>query len=256
MKTEKKTPPISFNVKLPKSWEELTQEQLLAVFRLMAYGESGPALMTQALLIFSGLKPEGEDIYRNRAGFLMKIGVSQITAAALHLEYLTTVPRAAVRLDHALDGTPCKTGANLEDATFGEFLNADGLFLQYLNNPQANADRLEKIAEIFYPGLMPGAARSNYMHANIILWLTGLKYQLTAMYPHLFSAKAAPTDYEETAEEVAARHRHSTLSMIRALTGGDITKENDILLAPAHNALYELNEKAREAKELEAMKNK
>ena len=256
MKTEKKTPPISFNVSLPKSWEELTHEQLLAVFRLMAYGESGPALMTQAFLIFAGLKPEGEDIYRNSAGFLMKIGVSQITSAALRLEYLTTVPRAAVRLDHALDGTPCKTGANLEDATFGEFLNADGLFLQYLNNPQANADRLEKIAEIFYPGLMPGAARSNYMHANIILWLTGLKCQLTAMYPHLFSTIAAPTDYEETAEEVAVRHRHSTLSMIRALTGGDITKENDILLAPAHNALYELNEKAREAKELEAMKNK
>lgn len=256
MKTERKTPPISFNVALPTAWEELTQEQLRTVFRLMATGAAGAALTAKAFLIFSGLKPEGDDIYRNRAGFLMKIGVSQITAAALRLEYLTTVPRAAVRLDHALDGTPCKTGANLEDATFGEFLHADGLFLQYLNNPEANADRLEKIAEIFYPGLMPGAARSNYMHANIILWLTGLKYQLTAMYPHLFSAKAAPTDYEETAEEVAVRHRHSTLSMIRALTGGDITKENDILLAPAHNALYELNEKAREAKELEKLSKK
>ena len=85
MKTEKKTPPISFNVSLPKSWEELTHEQLLAVFRLMAYGESGPALMTQAFLIFAGLKPEGDAIYRNRAGCLLKIGVSQITAAAVLL---------------------------------------------------------------------------------------------------------------------------------------------------------------------------
>ena len=140
MKTEKKTPPISFNVNLPKSWEELTQEQLLTVFRLMAYGESGPALMTQAFLIFSGLKPEGEDIYRNRAGFLMKIGVSQITAAALRLEYLTTVPRAAVRLDHALDGTPCKTGADLEDATFGEFLNADDTATIDLMEEEINSD--------------------------------------------------------------------------------------------------------------------
>ena len=256
MKTERKTPPISFNVKLPTSWEELTQEQLLAVFRLMAYGESGPALMTQAFLIFAGLKPEGEDIYRNRAGFLMKIGVSQITAAALRLEYLTTVPRAAVRLDHALDGTPCKTGANLEDATFGEFLNADGLFLQYLNNPQANADLLAEIAIMLYPGITDAAAASPLMNANIIIWLSGLKKQLAGMYPHLFSAKAAPTDYEETAEEVAARSRRATLSMIRALTGGDITKENDILQTAAHSALNELNEKAREAKELEAMKNK
>lgn len=226
------------------------------MFRLMAYGESGAALMTQAFLIFAGLKPEGEDIYRNRAGFLMKIGVSQITAAALHLEYLTTAPRAAVRIEKAEDGTPCSTGANLEDATFGDFLTADGLFLLYLQNPEANADRLGEIAEIFYPKINYGAATSPLMSANLIIWLTGLKQQLTAMYPHLFSAKAAPTDYEETAEEVAIRHRHSTLSMIRALTGGDITKENDILLAPAHNALYELNEKAREAKELEAMKNK
>lgn len=255
MKTEKKTPPISFNVKLPTSWEELTQEQLLTVFRLMAYGESGPALMTQAFLIFAGLKPEGEDIYRNYAGFLFKIGVNQITAAALHLEYLTTPPTAAVRLDHALDGTPCKTGANLEDATFGEFLNADGLFLQYLNNPEANADRLAEIAIMLYPGITDEAAASPLMNANIIIWLTGLKYQLTGMYPYLFAAPAA-AGYEETPDETAARSRRATLSMIRALTGGDITKENDILHTAAHSALNELNEKAREAKELEAMKNK
>ena len=255
MKTERKTPPISFNVKLPKSWEELTQGQLLAVFRLMAYGESGPALMTQAFLIFSGLKPEGEDIYRNRAGFLMKIGVSQITAAALRLEYLTTPPTAAVRLDYAEDGTPCKTGADFEDATFGEFLHADGLFLMYLNNPEANADRLSEIAEMLYPGIGRAAATSPLMNANIIVWLTGLKHQLTGMYPYLFAAPAA-ADYEETPEEAAARRRRATLSMIRALTGGDITKENDILQTAAHSALNELNEKAREAKELEKLSKK
>ena len=255
MKTERKTPPISFNVPLPTSWQELTQEQLLAVFRLMAYGESGPALMTQAFLIFSGLKPEGEDIYRNYAGFLFKIGVNQIAAAALHLEYLTTPPTAAVRLDHALDGTPCKTGADFEDATFGEFLHADGLFLMYLNNPEANADRLAEIAEMLYPGIGRAAAASPLMNANIIVWLTGLKHQLTGMYHYLFAAPAA-ADYEETPEEAAARRRRATLSMIRALTGGDITKENDILQTAAHSALNELNEKAREAKELEAMKNK
>ena len=255
MKTERKTPPISFNVPLPTSWEELTQEQLLAVFRLMAYGESGPALMTQAFLIFAGLKPEGEDIYRNRAGFLMKIGVSQITAAALRLEYLTTPPTAAVRLDRAEDGTPCKTGADFEDATFGEFLHADGLFLMYLNNPQANADRLAEIAEMLYPGIGRAAATSPLMNANIIVWLTGLKHQLTGMYPYLFAAPAA-ADYEETPEEAAARRRRATLSMIRALTGGDITKENDILQTAAHSALNELNEKAREAKELEKLSKK
>ena len=44
--------------------------------------------------------------------------------------------------------------------------------------------------------------------------------------------------------------------MIRALTGGDITKENDILQTAAHSALNELNEKAREAKELEKISKK
>ena len=255
MKTEKKTPPISFNVNLPKSWQELTQEQLRAALSLMATGAAGTSLMTQAFLIFSGLKPEGEDIYRNRAGFLMKIGVSQITAAALRLEYLTTQPTAAVRLDSAEDGTPCKTGADFEDATFGEFLHADGLFLMYLNNPQANADRIAEIAEMLYPDIDRAAATSPLMNANIIVWLTGLKHQLTGMYPYLFAAPAA-ADYEETPEEAAARRRRATLSMIRALTGGDITKENDILQTAAHSALNELNEKAREAKELEKLSKK
>lgn len=220
----------------------------------MATGAAGKSLMTQAFLIFSGLKPEGEDIYRNRAGFLMKIGVNQIAAAALHLEYLTTPPTAAVRLDRAGDGTPCKTGADFEDATFGEFLHTDGLFLMYLNNPGANAYRLVEIAEILYPGIGRAAANSRLMNANIIIWLTGLKKQLAGMYPYLFAAPAA--GYEETPDETAARSRRATLSMIRALTGGDITKENDILQTAAHSALNELNEKAREAKELEKISKK
>lgn len=255
MKTERKTPPISFNVKLPKSWEELTQEQLRTVFRLMATGAAGAALTAKAFLIFAGLKPEGDDIYRNRAGFLMKIGVSQIAAAAMRLDFLTKMPTAAVRLDRAEDGTPCKTGADFEDATFGEFLHTDGLFLMYINNPGASADRLAEIAIMLYPGITDAAAASPLMNANIIIWLSGLKKQLAGMYPYLFAAPAA-AGYEETPDETAARSRRATLSMIRALTGGDITKENDILQTAAHSALNELNEKAREAKELEAMKNK
>ncbi|MFW5583915.1 MAG: hypothetical protein ACOCM7_01735 [Bacteroidales bacterium] len=239
---------------LPTSWQELTQKQLRAALSLMATGAAGKSLMTQAFLIFSGLKPEGEDIYRNRAGFLMKIGVNQIAAAALHLEYLTTPPTAAVRLDRAGDGTPCKTGADFEDATFGEFLHTDGLFLMYLNNPGANAYRLVEIAEMLYPGIGRAAANSRLMNANIIIWLTGLKKQLAGMYPYLFAAPAA--GYEETPDETAARSRRATLSMIRALTGGDITKENDILQTAAHSALNELNEKAREAKELEKISKK
>ena len=221
----------------------------------MATGASGAALTAKAFLIFSGLKPEGEDIYRNRAGFLMKIGVGQIAAAAMHLDFLTKMPTAAVRLDRAEDGTPCKTGADFEDATFGEFLHADGLFLMYLNNPEANADRRAEIAEMLYQGIGRAAATSPTMNANIIVWLTGLKHQLTGMYPYLFAAPAA-ADYEETPEEAAARRRRATLSMIRALTGGDITKENDILQTAAHSALNELNEKAREAKELEKLEKK
>lgn len=254
MKTERKTPPISFNVALPTAWEELTQEQLRTVFRLMATGAAGAALTAKAFLIFAGLKPDGVDIYRTRAGFQMKIGVSQIAAAAMRLDFLTKMPTAAVRLDRAEDGTPCKTGADFEDATFGEFLHADGLFLMYLNNPEANADRLAEIAEMLYQGIGRAAATSPTMNANIIVWLTGLKHQLTGMYPYLFAAPAA--DYEETPEEAAARRRRATLSMIRALTGGDITKENDILQTAAHSALNELNEKAREAKELEKLSKK
>ena len=255
MKTERKTPPISFNVALPTAWEELTQEQLRIVFRLMATGAAGAALTAKAFLIFAGLKPEGEDIYRNRAGFLMKIGVNQIAAAAMRLDFLTKMPTAAMRLDRAEDGTPCKTGADFEDATFGDFLHTDGLFLMYLNNPGANADLLVEIAIMLYPGITDAAAASPLMNANIIIWLSGLKKQLAGMYPYLFAAPAA-AGYEETPEETAARSRRATLSMIRALTGGDITKENDILQTAAHSALNELNEKAREAKEFEAMKNK
>ena len=47
-----------------------------------------------------------------------------------------------------------------------------------------------------------------------------------------------------------AELRDITFSQLRALTGGDITKEEDVLNADTWSALSELNAKAREAEEM------
>ena len=45
-------------------------------------------------------------------------------------------------------------------------------------------------------------------------------------------------------------------AMIRALTGGDVVKEEKVLAIETHRALIELNEKAREAREFNELNNR
>ena len=52
------------------------------------------------------------------------------------------------------------------------------------------------------------------------------------------------------------RLREATNAQIRALTGGDITKENQIMNMDTHRALTELDAKAREAEEYRKMAKK
>lgn len=82
---------------------------------------------------------------------------------------------------------------------------------------------------------------------GVFLWFMFVKQNFSTSFPHLFkSASDSGESYDR---------REATDAQIRALTGGDITKEQLIREADVWRALTELDAKAREAEELDKKLN-
>ena len=84
---------------------------------------------------------------------------------------------------------------------------------------------------------------------GVFLWFMWIKHNFSTKFPHLFKPAADGGEGETDMEA-------SMNAQIRALTGGDITKEETIRKANVWRALTELDAKAREAEELNKKLNK
>ena len=87
---------------------------------------------------------------------------------------------------------------------------------------------------------------------GIFYWIASLKQYFAREFPNFYMPA---TNTEEKLlgsgqTDTYRQLRESTNAMIRALTGGDITKEERILKMDTWRALTELDAKAREAEEL------
>lgn len=77
---------------------------------------------------------------------------------------------------------------------------------------------------------------------GVFLWFMFVKDNFSKHFPHLFKPASESGEPYDTRAAMDAQ--------IRALTGGDITKEKQIERSDVWRALTELDAKAREAEEL------
>lgn len=83
---------------------------------------------------------------------------------------------------------------------------------------------------------------------SVFYWFASLKQYFARLFPH-FYAPVGATDGNQLGGSLFAQLRETTNAQLRALTGGDITKESLIRQMDTHRALTELDAKAREAEE-------
>lgn len=101
---------------------------------------------------------------------------------------------------------------------------------------------IQQAAAILYPDSKKQDCDAVLTYA-ILHWYNGLKTYFADMFPDLFR-RLRTTEQDEQPDL-----REAMLAQIRALTGGDVTKESDVLNVDTWTALAELDAKAREAKE-------
>lgn len=248
------------SIAVPKSWADLTQEQLRFLLQTMVgvqqanrnvgfrsvddyAAQSSAQVATLCLLKWSGLQvicpyADGWLVAHDDKEF--KLTTETMAAAITHLAWVKDLPGEPVRLD-VVDGAKAVPADISSDFTFDNWLSCEALWQAY----QISSDEamLRQMAEILYhkDGINPDPADT----LGIFYWWASVKNMVSDMFPYFFKPSG-----EEAEPPSADSIRRSMDAQIRALTKGDITKESSVLAMGAIRAITELDAQAREYDEL------
>lgn len=235
-------------ITLPKDWSELGDQQLYYVFNLIADNLSGEQIKTMCLFRFGQIKM----LCRYGQGFLVKkdkeeylVTAETVTDAIQSLNFLEDVPARPVRISE-IKGHKAADPL-LKDITLQTYLYTENMFQGFLATQRH--DMLNAMGQQLYDA--DDLILSQAEKMSVFYWWTAVKVAFTQQFPHLFAA--APQTNSNLIGETSSLQRKLTDAMnnqIRALTKGDITKEEQVLQMNLWRALTELDNLAREAEEL------
>ena len=250
----------ALHISAPKGWNELTQDQLVFLFRSVARvnrvnaarrfnSEDDYSAQTTAqvavlcLLRWNGLAvvcpyADGWLVARNKQEFV--VSGRDLAAASRSLDWIGTLPQEPVRLERI--GNARAVEADLSDEfSFDDWLSCEALWQNY--QVSQSPECLNRMAAFLYHD--EALKLEEHQQLSIFYWWSGVKSLCNRLYPNFFQPAAGP-GLEPSPELI----RRNMDSQIRALTKGDITKEETILAMPVHRALTELDALAREFDEL------
>ena len=246
-----------FNISLPTSWAELTDKQLQMVYNLFARDLSAAEVKTLCLMKWNGLKvlsqlPDKRFLIK-RGKEVVPLSTRQIQQATSVLDYLDSFAPMPVRI--AQIGKYHALPADFEKVPFEEFLFVENLFQGYLNTQ--SDELLLQMAQVLYASdhVKPDKAQL----IGIFYWMASLKQYFAGQFSNFYkpaSSNSGGNLLGSGQPDVYSQLRESTNAMIRALTGGDITKEDAIMKMDTWRALTELDAKAREVEELRKVTKK
>lgn len=271
-----------FNIILPESWAELTDKQLLMVYRLFASDLSTAEVKTLCMMKWGGLQvlaslPKKRFLIRRdkvfdkpneqrKACFISSMArklrpkakeqvvlrLRQIQRATSLLDFLDSFAPIPVRISRI--GKHRAVPADFEKVPFEEFLYVENLFQGYLNTQ--SSELLLQMAQVLYASDHVKPTKAHLV--GIFYWIASLKQYFASLFPNFYKP-ATNTDANLLGSgqpDTYRQLRESTNAMIRALTGGDITKEECILKMDTWRALTELDAKAKEAADLRKLRLK
>lgn len=246
----------------PRSWKEMTQEQLRYALHVIGCGMySSVEGRTLMLLRFTGI----EVMKKSIGGWACAVPVAkekgkpkrhffflqawQVQDMIKQLEYVDSYEAFDVRLE-SIGGFKA-VDALLHRVVFQDYLNMEKYYQGYL------ATKEEKyalgLARLLYPEptptLSPARGGEKIVSiddaelTNCVMWFSYVKKQFSKFFRHFFKPAPEGGKTVNWLEQMNAQ--------IRALTDGDITKERTVLDADCWRALTELDAKAHEAEEFQ-----
>jgi hypothetical protein len=239
----------TFNITLPTSWAELSDKQLLMVYDLFAHDLSAAEVKTLCLMKWNRLKvlaslPDKRFLVKRKGEPEVALTSRQIQQATSVLNFLDSFAAMPVRIPHI--GKHKAVAADFEKVPFEQYLYVDNLFQGYLNTQQEHL--LVQMAQVLYGSDNVKPTKAHLV--GIFYWMASLKQYFAGLFHHFYvSAQTGAADNAFGQANLFQQLNENTNAQIRALTGGDITKEAAILKMDTWRALTELDAKAKEAAE-------
>ena len=249
----------SIDLYAPTSWRKMTQRQLRYVLFLLSLFEDMTVVKTYMLVRLGGFHVEGDTCrltreqpngyrcwyrpawWKPRRWFTLETW--QVESMIRQFDFIDPFDGMDVRLERIRG---CRAVDDILDHyPFGDYLLAEQYYQLAVSS--GKQEMVEKLATYLYVkrnGKHPKRlSLSPAEQMGTLRWFAHVKSYFAERWPYFF--RRVDTDIEELDIDLVGAMN----AQIRALTEGDITKEEIIKKLPCWRALTELNEKAREAKE-------
>jgi len=249
----------SIDLYAPTEWRKMTQAQLRYVLTMLSIFDQLPVIKTYMLVRLSGIHVEGLTVrtareepksfrcwvrtawWKPRRWFTLEAW--QVQSFIRQFDFIDQFDAMDVRLERIRG---CRAVDDILDHyPFGDYLMAEQYYqLAVMSGKPEMIERLACYLYVTSSGKHPAHLRlSPAEQMGTLRWFAHVKSVFAERWPHFFRKVDA------TIEEMDIDLMGAMDTQIRALTDGDITKEETIKALPCWRALTELNEKAREAKE-------
>lgn len=244
---------IKINLTFPESWSDLSDKQLLFLYKLLAQERSPVEIKTRCLLRWNsvsviGRKPDGKYIMK-RGKLLFDISALEMAGAVSSLGLIDeTIPSVPVRPSRLCGRTPLP--ADFQEVPLKTFIMIDNLYQGWLISH--SPDLMYMMFQLLYPkrGLRSPFYRFKpaVVETAVFYWFASVKAYFSRRWPEFFKP-ASPQAGANMLGNSGTNLETNMNAMIRALTKGDITKEHEVLKMDSWRALEELNAQAREYNE-------
>ena len=239
-----------FDLSLPKSWEDLSDPQLLFFFRQLATDKPMAEIQTLCLCQWANV------LVRCRlygSVYLVQHGKQQATltlhqfvCAITALDFLKSFSPYPIRIRTI--GKAAAIAADFQGVPFSTFISTDNYYQGFLHTK--NEALLNHLATLLYPKV-----KSRHLTPPLLLnafyWFSSLKQYLARLFPHFLQPMSSSSeDLLGYAPPIGEVLRTTMNAQIRALTEGDITKEETVLSMDTWRALTELDAKAKEVEDI------
>lgn len=246
----------TINFTTPKSWLELNNKQLLFISKLFIsdFAKDEYKFLTHVFMKFSKLRIkriitsifEDDYILKLRWQKPFKMTAKQIRACASNLDFLLKEVTEIRPVSQIRKARPCNF--RLYNTTFGQFLTAENFYMAYTKTSKEFfldcliATLYNKRKTKFDDSLVRKKAKyfrnvdlaTKY---SVYLWYSGFRWLIAQRFQDIFSGGDASDQEVKIQDQV--------MDMIRALTEGDVTKQDNVRGVDTWSALTELNAKAK-----------
>lgn len=237
------------NLSLPNSWDKLNDEQLRYVCYLLVRFDDIVTVKTYLFIRLTGIRVEE----KRHDGWLCSLKISafrkvrfyladwQVQSFISQLDFIEQSTDRPVRLSKI--GRHRAAHPLLRGIVFQDYIALENLYQGYLITQ--NNELLQQMSTLLYTSSEYLFFQKRYSEEeclSVFHWYSSLKNFFAKTFKYFFSC--ASSEGGDTPNMMDVMNAE-----IRALTGGDITKENEILNMDCWRALTELNEKARETQE-------